>query len=125
MNWPRAHWLAGTVTLVLFPLAGAYMRYVARVPQLEDAPRLVFRSRFLFLLLIALANLALSHARPERWIQRLASAIVLAAPVAMIAAFFIDPGRGVHGSSLTTFTMRGLFLAAALLAFAHWPRRQL
>jgi hypothetical protein len=123
VSWPRAHWLVGTVTLVLFPLAGVYMRYVALVPQLADAPRLVFRSRFLFLLLIALANLGLSFVPPAGKIQRLASAIILAAPVPLIAAFFVDPGRGVQGSLLMVWTMRSLFAAAALLAFASRPRR--
>ena len=124
MSWPRAHWFVGTLTLVLFPLAGVYMRYVALVPQLDDAPRLVFRSRFLFLLLIALANLGLSYARPERWTERVASAIVLAASVPLVIAFFIEPARGVHGGPLTTWTMRSLFAAATLLAFAHRPRRR-
>ena len=69
MSWQRAHWWVGIVTLVLFPLAGVYMRYVAGVPELADAPRLVYRSRFLFLLLIALANLALSRSRPQRLVE--------------------------------------------------------
>jgi hypothetical protein len=100
------------------------MRYVAGVPHLDDAPRLVFRSRFLFLLMIAVANLALSYARPRGLIQRLASVIVLVAPVPLIAAFFIEPSRGVHSSSWTIFTMRALFVAAVLLSFAHRPRSQ-
>ena len=124
MSWPRAHWIVGTLTLVLFPLAGVYMRYVAGVPELADGPRLLFRSRFLFLLLIAVANLGLSYARPESLIQRVASAVILAAPVPLIAGFFIDPGRGVHSSPLTIFTMRGLFVAAVFLSFVHRPRRQ-
>ena len=100
-SWSRAHWLAGTLTLVLFPLAGGYMRYVALVPQLEDAPRLVFRSRFLFLLLIAVANLCLSYAQPERLIQKLASILILAAPLPLVASFFFDPARGVRSSPWT------------------------
>ena len=124
MNWPRLHWFAGTLTLVLFPLAGVYMRYVAQVPLLLDAPRLVYRSRFLFLLLIAIANLALSHTQPAKLIQRFAQAIILISPSAMLAAFFIDPARGVHGSLLTVTTMRALFLAGLLLAFAGRPRSQ-
>ena len=122
MNWPRLHWSAGTLTLALFPLAGGYMRYVAHVPVLLDAPRLVYRSRFLFLLLIAIANLALSHTQPTKFIQRFAQAIVLISPAAMIGAFFIDPARGVHSSLLTATTMRALFLAGLLLAFAGRPR---
>jgi phosphatidylglycerophosphate synthase len=121
MNWARAHWWVGILTLAAFLLAGGYMRYVAHVSDLEDAPRLVYRSRFLFLLLIAVANLALASSPPKRWAQRLASAVILAAPVGIGFAFFLDPSRGVHGSSLTVFTMRALFVAGALLAFAHRP----
>ena len=58
-------------------------------------------------------------AQPQRLIQRLASAVVLAAPGPLIAAFFLDPARGVHGSPWTVWTMRALFAAAALLAFAN------
>jgi hypothetical protein len=123
MNWARAHWISGTVTLLLFPLAGVYMRYVALVPQLQDAPRLVFRSRFLFLLLIAVSNLGLSYARPNRTVQQIASAIIVLAPIPLAAAFFLDPDRGIHGSPWTTFTMRALFVAAILLALTQWPKR--
>ena len=122
-NWSRAHWIVGTSTLMLFPLAGLYMRYVANVPQLSDAPRLMFRSRFLFILLIATVNLGLSYAKPERLVQRLASMLILVAPLPLIVSFFVDPGRGVRSSPWTVFTMRGLFLAALLLALAHRPRR--
>jgi hypothetical protein len=122
-NWPRAHWAVGTVTLILFPLAGLYMRYVADVPQLSDAPRLMFRSRFLFLLLIATVNLGLAYAKPQRLIQRLAAMLILAAPLPLIVSFFVDPGRGVRSSPWTVFTMRGVFLAAVLLALSHRPRR--
>lgn len=122
-NWPRAHWMVGTLTLVLFPLAGLYMRHVANVPQLSDAPRLMFRSRFIFLLLVATVNLGLSYAKPERLAQRLASILVLVSPLPLIVSFFVDPGRGVRSSPWTDFTMRGLFLAAILLALANRPRR--
>ena len=122
MNWPRAHWMVGTLTLLLFPFAGVYMRFVARVPELADAPRLVYRSRFLFLLLIAVVNLALSRAQPQHWLERLASVIILIAPIALVAAFFIDPSRGVRSSLVTVTTMRVLFLAAILLAVGYWRK---
>ena len=119
LSWARAHWLVGTATLVLFPLAGLYMREVARVPRLNDVPRLVFRSRFLFLLLIAVANLALSSAKPQNWGQRIAATIILVAPAPLIAAFFLDPNRGLAGSPWTSWTMRGLFAAGVLLVFVN------
>jgi hypothetical protein len=41
----------------------------------------------------------------------------------LIAAFFIDPGRGLQGSLWSGVTMRALFAAGALLAIANRPRR--
>ena len=70
---------------MLFPFAGLYMRYVADVPHLSDAPRLMFRSRFLFLLLIATVNLGLSYSEPRDWMQRVAATIILFCLVASAA----------------------------------------
>jgi hypothetical protein len=123
MKWSRAHWLVGLLTLLLFPLAGVYMRYVAMVPQLDGVTRMMFRSRFLLLLMAAVANLALSSSQPKSLIQRVASAVILASPFPLIAAFFIDPGRGLQGSLWSGVTMRALFAAGALLAIANRPRR--
>jgi hypothetical protein len=67
VNWSRAHWLVGLLTLIIFPLTGAYMRHMAVVPNLDSVPRLIFRSRHLFLLLAAVANLALSIVSPFAW----------------------------------------------------------
>ena len=123
MSWARAHWLVGILTLALFPLAGVYMRYVAGVPQLDGVTRMLFRSRFLLILMAAVANLALSSAQPRGVIQRVASAVIIASPFPLIAAFFIDPGRGLGGSLWSGLTLRGLFVAGLLLAFANRPRR--
>ena len=123
MSWARAHWLVGILTLAAFPLAGVYMRYVAGVPQLDGVTRMVFRSRFLLLLMAAVANLAMSSAQPKSVIQRVASAVILASPFPLIAAFFIDPGRGLQGSLWSGLTLRALFAAGVLLAIANRPRR--
>ena len=123
MKWARAHWLVGLLTLALFPLLGVYMRYVAGVPQLDGVTRMVFRSRFLLVLMAAVANLAMSSAQPKGLLQRAGSALVLAAPFLLVAAFFIDPGRGLQGSLWSGLTMRGLFVAGILLAIANRPRR--
>lgn len=122
MNWSRAHWIVGLLTLVIFPLTGAYMRHVARVPTLDAVPRLVFRSRHLFLLVAAVTNLALSGSRPQSRVQQIAGLLVLLRPFVLMAAFFVDPGRGLRSSSLFQFSMYGLFLAGILLAIANRPR---
>jgi len=49
--------------------------------------------------------------------------IILAAPLPLIISFFVGPDCGVRSSPWTVFTMRGLFLAAVLLALSHRPRR--
>ena len=125
MNWSRAHWLVGLLTLIVFPLTGAYMLHLAVVPNLDSVPRLVFRSRHLFLLLSAVANLALSNSQPVRLAQRVAGALVLISPVLLLAAFFIDPARGIKSSQLFHFAMYGLFAAGVLLAIANRPRSAL
>ena len=123
MNWPRVHWWVGLLTLGLFLAAGAYMRYVLQVPLLADAPRMIYRSRFLFLLLAAVANLGLAGARPAGGIQRVASAVLLLAPFSLTVSFFVDASKGIESSAWTIWTMRSLFVAALLLAFAHRPQR--
>jgi hypothetical protein len=122
VNWARAHWLVGLLTLLIFPLTGAYMRHMATVPNLESVPRLIFRSRHLFLLLAAVANLALSSSQPVRLAQRVAATLIMVSPVLLIVAFFTDPGRGLRSSEVFRLSMYGLFVAGALLAIANRPR---
>jgi hypothetical protein len=102
VNWSRAHWRVGLLTLLVFPVTGAYMRHVAGVPHLDSVPRLIFRSRHLFLLVAAVANLALSHTHPVRLAQRMASVLILASPFLLFAAFFIDPARGLRAVRYST-----------------------
>ena len=122
MNWARAHWLVGLLALVAFLLTGAYMKHMAGVPNLDSVPRLIFRSRHLFLLLAAVANLALSNRQPVHLSQRVAAVLVLVSPFLLIAAFVTDPARGVKSSQTFHFAMYGLFAAAVLLAIANRPR---
>lgn len=123
MNWPRTHWWVGTVTLVLFLLSGVYMRWVIHVPELDNVTRSVFRSRHLFILLAALANLALSaEAWPTTGNQRLISALVLIAPLLLLTAFWVEPWQGVEGGPWSQLGLYMLFAATALLAIVKRPR---
>jgi hypothetical protein len=123
MTWPRAHWLVGLLALIIFPLSGLYMLKLAAVPTLGGVPRLIFRSRHLFLLLAAVANLALSSTVPSGLARRLASFLILISPLLLIVAFFIDPERGVRSSPIFHFAMYGLFVAGVLLAIMNRPRQ--
>src|SRR5208283_4875349 len=111
MSWARAHWIVGLVTLLIFPLTGQYMRHVAAVPHLDDVPRLLFRSRHLFLLLAAVTHLALSNSHPSHRAQRAASVLILVTPFFLIVAFFIDPARGLHSSAMFRCGMYSMWIA--------------
>lgn len=124
MSWARAHWIVGLLTLVAFPLTGQYMRHIAGVPHLDDVTRLVFRSRHLLLLVAGVANIALSNSQPFHRAHRVASVLIMAAPFLLIAAFFIDPARGLHSSQIFRFAMYSLWIAGILLAIVNRPRRE-
>lgn len=124
MNWSRAHWMVGLLALIVFPLTGQYMRHVAAVPHLDSVPRLVFRSRHLLILVAAVANLALSNSQPFHRAQRAASVLILVAPFFLVAAFFIDPARGLHSSTIFRLGMYSLWIAGVLLAIVNRPRTE-
>ncbi len=123
MRWSRAHWIVGVLALLAFPLTGQYMRHVANVPHLDDVTRLIFRSRHLLLLAAGVANIALSSSQPIHRAQRAASILIMVAPFLLIAAFFVDPARGLHSSQIFRFAMYSLWIAGILLAIVNYPRR--
>jgi hypothetical protein len=93
----RFHLMLGTLLLVAFVMTGQYMDKVhAHLAGMADGPRLLYRSRHIYVLLTALVNLALgAHARgvagrQNRVIQMTGSAAVAAASAAMVVAFFYD-----------------------------------
>ena len=118
MNWRRAHWIAGTATLVIFLLSGAYMRWirVPPVPQLDDVTRAVYRSRHLFILLSAVVNLvfALAPSAKQR-ARQIVSVFVLVAPVLFLIAFAIEPAQGIHGGPFSQIALYLQFAAAVIL----------
>jgi hypothetical protein len=124
VTWSRAHWLVGLVTLLIFPLTGQYMLHIVAVPHLVDVPRLVFRSRHLMFLLAAVANLALSNSQPFNRAQRVASVLIMISPFFLIAAFFLDPARGLRSSTVFRLAMYCMVLAAVLLAIVNRPRAE-
>jgi len=94
-NWHR---VVGIIGIVIFLLTGVYMRlHVPAMPDLDDASRLLLRSRHIYLLLASLVNLTtgvnyrVATGRFRRWIQAAGSVLLLAAPLLLLLAFFIEP----------------------------------
>jgi hypothetical protein len=93
------HLGVGAVVLVVFLLTGQYMDYLdVRSGALGETARVMFRSRHIYLLLAGLVNLCVGSyfaRRGRGWrrgLQLLGSALVVAAPALMLAAFFTEPG---------------------------------
>ena len=94
----RLHLWIGALTLLAFLLSGQYMDYLeVRTNALGETARVMFRSRHIYLLLAGLVNLGLGayfSYRERGWrrgLQLVGSALVVAAPVLMSAAFFAEP----------------------------------
>lgn len=121
----RAHWWVGTLSLVTFLFTGSYMLFIHEPPveTLDDATRMLYRSRHIYIMLAALANLGLVRVEAETLLDRVISTLVLIAPVFLIAAFFLEPARGIDGVLWIQFGLYPLFAAAALLAVRNAHER--
>jgi hypothetical protein len=88
----------------------------AAVEDLGDLTRALFRSRHLYLLSGAVANLALSAREPVLRVDRVISGLVFIAPLFLFAGFVLEPEQGLHGGHWAAFGQYFLFGAAALMA---------
>jgi hypothetical protein len=123
-GWRRAHWLVGAVTLALFLATGAYMRWLRTPPvaETDDVQRAVYRSRHLFLLLAAVVNLAIAAAPREGAgkVRKTAMLMTLAAPALFLAAFIVEPPRGIQPAIFAGPALYLLFIAAVLFLALGW-----
>lgn len=95
------HLIFGLLVVLVFLLTGQYMHvYMHHMVGVPDGPRLLYRTRHIFILLAGLLNLGLGAYlvyRAERWargFQWLGSILIVAASIILIAAFFFDSARG-------------------------------
>ena len=84
---------------------------------MADAPRMLFRSRHIYILLASLLNLSLGtylkHQPPDwrRSLQLVGSVLITAATCVLVAAFLYEP---LHGNlNYTPFSHYALYLIAA------------
>lgn len=92
------HKIFGAALAAAFLLTGQYMdRVHNHLAGFPDGARMLYRSRHIYILLAALLNLALGAYYTERqgglrrWLQRAGSALIVAASVLFVVAFFYEP----------------------------------
>lgn len=94
----KAHLIFGAVVLLAFLLTGQYMdKYFNHMSGVPDGPRMLYRTRHIFILLAGLLNLGTAaYIRPRsgprhRIVQALGSALIFLAPLLFVAGFFYEP----------------------------------
>ena len=95
----RFHIIFGLTLAVVFLLTGQYMdRFHHHLVDLPDGPRMLYRSRHIYILLSALVHLGIGsyfYYRIQTWLrilQILGSALITIASVMFVLAFFYEPG---------------------------------
>lgn len=95
----RFHLVFGLVVLIVFLLTGQYMdRYHNHLEFMADGPRMLYRSRHIFILMSGLLHLGIGTyfiSRPtntRRALQITGSMLITVATVLFTVAFFHEPG---------------------------------
>lgn len=91
------HLFAGLLGFVAFVVTGQYLELArAHLPEMPDAPRLMYRSAHIYVLYAALLNLVLAtylkplSAQPAKRLQVTGSLIILVVPVLLVVSFFAE-----------------------------------
>jgi hypothetical protein len=94
----RFHLILGLVVLVVFLLTGQYMdRFHHHLRHMTDGPRLLYRTRHIFILMTGLLHVGLGTyfslrlTTARRTLQIAGSILITVATVLFIIAFFYEP----------------------------------
>ena len=126
MTTRSLHLLIGLAGVLAFLGTGAYMAtHFPAAYESHEAIRYMYRANHVYLLLGSLINLAVGIYRPGtrsgwRGIVALAgSALILAAPLALLYAFFFEAPRGTPERGVTLLGVALLLIGV----LAQWPNR--
>ena len=116
----RFHLILGFSLLVIFLLTGQYMdRFYDHLRGMPDGPRMLFRSRHIYILFSGLLHLTIGNYFTyrldtlRRTLQLLGSLLITVASVLFIMAFFQEP----HLTNLyTPLSRKGIFISVAGVA---------
>jgi uncharacterized membrane protein len=126
------HLLVGGVTLAVFLISGAYMRFHdPPIDALGPGLHLMFVSRHIYILGAALIHLVLgAYVRPAatpgaRVVQRTGSVLLVVAAGLLIAAFIGEPMAGRYRTPISSFGLYSLFAGALLHVGSALRKRRL
>ena len=112
----RFHLIFGLLLVIAFLLTGQYMdRFHQHLQSMPDGPRMLYRSRHIYILLSGLIHLGIGayfryRVRPSRrTLQLLGSLFITAASVLFVFAFFREPGLTGLEAPLAS---KGIYLIA-------------
>ena len=104
----KAHLIFGVLIVVGFLLTGQYMdKFYNHLDGMADGPRLLYRTRHIFILLSGLLNLGIGAYftyRIQPWartLQLLGSLFIFAASLLFLIAFFYEPAMANLHTPLT------------------------
>lgn len=115
----RFHFYFGIAIVIVFLLTGQYMEYVHN-RSLPDGPRLLYRSRHIYLLFSGLINLSIGAYltyRPAGWrraIQLIGSILLTIGPGLLLIGFFREPARGPEHTIVAAFGIFATTLGTVL-----------
>ena len=94
----RFHIIFGLVAVVIFLLTGQYMdKYLGHLEGMADAPRMLYRTRHIFILLAGLLNLGIGGyftwraSQAGRVTQVTGSALIVISTVLFLVGFIYEP----------------------------------
>jgi peptidoglycan/LPS O-acetylase OafA/YrhL len=117
----RAHLIFGAILVVVFLLTGQYMdKFHHHLRGMPDGPRMLYRTRHIFILFSGLLNLGIGtyiqqrkHLR-GRMVQWCGSGLIALAAVLFITAFFYEPTLTNLKTPLSHWAMYAIVAGVAL-----------
>jgi magnesium-transporting ATPase (P-type) len=117
----RFHLIFGITIVIIFLLTGQYMdRYLNHLQGMADGPRLLYRTRHIFILLAGLLNLGIgayfSFRKPlaARVMQVIGSTLIVLATVLFIVAFIYEPKMNALETPFSHRAMYSIFAGTLL-----------
>lgn len=111
------HKYLGIVIVIIFLFTGVYMKFgFPGLYKEDEIIRYTFRANHVYILLAGLVNIVLGiylHVQPhgrKRFLQFIGSALILAAPILLVVAFFFEAPLGTPERYMTSIGIFTLFV---------------